>query len=602
MTGIVEKSLENNRLSIIDFYLARARRIIPALACLCLILLAGGYFVLQSQDYKTLSTHAISSTAFFSNFKYWNEAGYFDAASHEKWLLHTWSLSVEWQFYMIFPVVLWCVWKLKPGRRTQIGAIFIGFVTSFSTSIVLSKSDPNTAFYLLHTRAWEMLAGGIVLFLSRTSLQFLAHKWRVDILGLAILIIATLTFDTHTVWPGWKAMFPVLGAMLILSANRVSILTGSGLAQWLGDRSYSLYLWHWPLVVALTFAEMQQKPVAIACAILMTIAISHASYAWVEKPARQHLELLGRRSSISAFATVACIVCGVSFAIRATDGIDGRFPRNIEIAAAEAQNRNNHRGDCEHPIGPKSAYCLFGGKSAAVIGVGDSHVTAEISALVEALPASSLGAIEFSHHSCSFISGVHSTPEHLASFGTCPYFLEWTRLRLEEFPKSTPVVIINKYPPMQLTQARGAEPYVPIFYFSKIYPAPTQEYFDEFATHIRETACNLSRNHPVYLVRPIPDMPVNVPKTLSRRLSLGLGEDITVSEIEYREKYKWVWTAQDAARDQCGVKILDPTPYLCQGGRCYGSKNGRPLFYDSHHLSEYGNKLLVPMFRSIFSN
>lgn len=116
MTGIVVKGLERGNFSLMGFYMARGRRIVPALVAVCAVLLAMGWWVLLPPDYKMLGSHAVYSLAFLSNVEFWQEAGYFDVASHEKWLLHTWSLSVEWQFYLILPVVLWVVWRLKPGR------------------------------------------------------------------------------------------------------------------------------------------------------------------------------------------------------------------------------------------------------------------------------------------------------------------------------------------------------------------------------------------------------------------------------------------------------------------------------------------------------
>jgi hypothetical protein len=104
------------------------------------------------------------------------------------------------------------------------------------------------------------------------------------------------------------------------------------------------------------------------------------------------------------------------------------------------------------------------------------------------------------------------------------------------------------------------------------------------------------------MMRPIPEMPQNVPKFVSRRMASGLDDDVSISLDQYRKRNSWVWAAQDAGHDQCGVKILDPLPYLCHDGRCYGSKNHRPLYYDHGHLSEFGNKLLVPMFTEVYQN
>src|SRR5574343_1237514 len=125
MTAIVIKGLELGRFSLIDFYAARIRRILPALLVLCMVLLGIGYFVLPPLDYTQLAGHTLSALGFYSNFRFWSEVGYFDVASHQKLLLHTWSLSVEWQFYVLLPIVLATVWRLWPVRRTQLLVVLL---------------------------------------------------------------------------------------------------------------------------------------------------------------------------------------------------------------------------------------------------------------------------------------------------------------------------------------------------------------------------------------------------------------------------------------------------------------------------------------------
>lgn len=170
MTSIVIKGLEVGGFSVLSFYAARVRRIVPALLVLCAVMLCIGYFVLAPVDYKILATHAISALGFISNIKFWSEAGYFDVASHEKWLLHTWSLSVEWQFYLLLPIVLATIWRLRPGRPAQLAFILLGGGLSFTASVLMTAASSSSAFYLLPARAWEMLAGGLV-FLLPSSLS-----------------------------------------------------------------------------------------------------------------------------------------------------------------------------------------------------------------------------------------------------------------------------------------------------------------------------------------------------------------------------------------------------------------------------------------------
>lgn len=159
MTGIIFSQLAKNQFSITAFYLARANRIIPALAFLCLVLLGLGWFYLSPDDYADLGKHAASSTVFVSNFVYWGEAGYFAAVAHEKWLLHTWSLSVEWQFYIAYPVILVLLSKILPLRILKI-VILLAAVLGFVFCIIATGKWFVAAYYLLPMRAWEMLVGG----------------------------------------------------------------------------------------------------------------------------------------------------------------------------------------------------------------------------------------------------------------------------------------------------------------------------------------------------------------------------------------------------------------------------------------------------------
>ena len=205
MTGIVVRGLARGDFSLLDFYLARARRIVPALAALCALLLAAGWSLLLPPDYQLLAGHALYSLAFVSNIAFWREAGYFDIASHDKWLLHTWSLSVEWQFYLLLPIVLWCAWRLSAGQRSQRLTVLALALASLAASLGLSAGYPGMAFYLLPTRAWEMLAGGLVfLFIAPDALPPACRRL-LEVAGIAAIVASVGLFDASAAWPGWRA-------------------------------------------------------------------------------------------------------------------------------------------------------------------------------------------------------------------------------------------------------------------------------------------------------------------------------------------------------------------------------------------------------------
>lgn len=607
MTGLVVKGLERGTFSVLGFYMARGRRIVPALVVLCAALLALGWFVLLPPDYKMLSTHSVYALSFLSNVEFWQEAGYFDAASHEKWLLHTWSLSVEWQFYLILPLVLLAVWRIKPGRAAQTWAIGLGLVASLAASVWVTSSNPNAAFYLLHTRAWEMLGGGLVFLLAgKPTLSATQRRW-LEAAGLLMIALAITAFDKETAWPGWRAALPVVAAMLVLLANRNSPWTASALPQWLGDRSYSLYLWHWPLYVTLVYVNLDSNPWAIAGALLLTALLGHLSYVWVENTSRRWLEHQRFGAAAGGLAVAAAMVALPAVGVWSQQGVVGRFAPRIELAAAEANNFNPRREECHAIGGETSPSCIYGGTTRKVIVVGDSHANALLDGLVGSSVQSNAGVMEWTYSGCEFVADLKISPHGtLAKRGQdyqCSKFLQWVASEFLAVPSQIPVVIVGRY---AFTAMGYNESYSkikrPEVFFTKIYEKPTPEFLAEYADNMVKAACGLAKNHIVYMVRPIPEMGVNIPKNLSRRMIFGMNNDLSISVESYRQRNAWVWAAQNAAHDQCGIKILDPTAYLCRDGRCWGSLNGVPLYVDDDHLGRVGNKMLEPMFAEVYKS
>ncbi|MDM5072891.1 MULTISPECIES: acyltransferase family protein [Aeromonas] len=294
MTRIIISGMERGQFSLWGFYLARARRIIPALLVLCSALLILGWFWLPSADYHMLATHAAAATTFVSNLQFWREAGYFDAASHEKWLLHTWSLSVEWQFYIILPLGVMLIWRMLGKRVTQVALGVIGLL-SFVLSIYATQRWPSAAFYLLPTRAWEMLAGGLVWWVIRSRAIPSQQARIMEAVGLIMIVIAIISFDAAMGWPGVYALLPTAGAILVLAAGRQnSWFTDNFIARHLGASSYSIYLWHWPLVVILNYLGASNSATLIIAGIILSIIIGECSYRFVENPTRIALSKLGQ--------------------------------------------------------------------------------------------------------------------------------------------------------------------------------------------------------------------------------------------------------------------------------------------------------------------
>lgn len=218
MTGIIFRGIDKKRFSIINFYIDRANRIIPALALVCFVLLCFGWFYLTPLDYKALGKHALGSIGFISNIIYLKESGYFDAASHEKWLLHTWSLSVEWQFYIIYPLALVILRKLISEKTTKT-VLLLGTILGFIFCVFSTYKWPDAAYYLLPTRAWEMMMGGIAYLYPFTLNE--KKKKVIEWSGLALIASSYAFIDKENSWPGYLALLPVLGSFLKIGRAHV---------------------------------------------------------------------------------------------------------------------------------------------------------------------------------------------------------------------------------------------------------------------------------------------------------------------------------------------------------------------------------------------
>ncbi len=609
MTGIIVNELEKSgssggsKFSLVDFYLSRARRIVPALLVLCVVLLVAGWFLLSAPEYKVLSVHAISALGFISNIKFWREDGYFDAASHEKLLLHTWSLSVEWQFYLMLPLVLLVVWKIMPGRKSLVVTMVSALVVSLLLSLVVTPIAPTAAFYLLPTRAWEMLAGGLV-FLSSCSIVYSDKSKRcLESIGFLLIVASIIFFDADSIWPGWRALVPVVGTMLILAAaRRASYLSGNYIVQRLGDYSYSLYLWHWPFVVGLVYLGKGNQPGAIVVGLVLTLVLGFLSYRFIEVSTRKSLSRMSKWGGTGALVVCVLVAVLLSFQIKSNQGIPGRLPAKIDAVFNEAENKNPRRGECQASGDVPVPGCKYGGDELGVIVIGDSHAAAVIRSIEKALPNSKLHVLDWTLNGCPTIAGIKKVND---SNFLCGDFVKQSLEKQKEFPSTVPIVIINRTDiyikgPNELD--RATELSAPPFFLSSPYATRSQAFLQEMREGIIETACEFAKMRPVYMVRPIPELKVDVPKAMGRALMLGHPLEVSISMEEYQARHAFSWETQDMAAERCGIKILDPLPTFCRDGLCRGNilPAGLPIYSDSNHLSERGGALLIPLFRQIF--
>lgn len=579
MTAIVSKGLGKQNFSLIKFYMARIRRIVPVLMALLVALLILGWFWLPTPDYKTLGEQSAYALSFISNIYFGRAAGYFDTAAHEKWLLHTWTLGVEFQFYILLPIYLLILNKIKAGTRTLFYGLLFAFVASIASvalSIFVFGRQLPAVFYLLPTRGWEFVAGGLV-FLAKNEFPKLARFSKAYfVAGFALLALSMLIISSDNTWPSGWTLMPVLAtALIILSQQERSVLIAHPIFQWLGDRSYSIYLWHWPVIVALYFIGIQKEPLWIAMGILLSVLFGHLSYWLVETPTRQSLVKISLPKQIAMLASLSLLV-GLSTLFVMKSNSNRLLNPAANIAANEAFNKNNQvKNDCKYRAYNNSiAKCIIG-PNINLILIGDSHSEMIASSLEIALAKRKKGFLYLGPaHGCATLRGF----DHNGKRSDCLKYFNLVNSLIEQQPKAIPLVI---------------------------YTNDWSWLFDnikDYENAIEKTVCPfIESGRDVYIARPAPSMEVNVPNAIARNIVFNRPvAEVAIKKSTYKDKVHDIWLAQDAVAEKCGVKILDPTPFLCDAKYCYGSKNGRPLYYDNGHLSEYGNKFLVPMFEEIF--
>lgn len=596
MAGIVVGGLQKQNFSLGNFYLARARRIIPALLVLVLVLLAVGWFLLMPSDYKVLGRHARESLLFTSNMQYLSEAGYFDVASHEKWLLHTWSLSVEWQFYLLYPLVLLGLKRLFTGPKVVLGIHLLALLCSFVSCLWLTFTEPDKAFYLLPARAWELLLGGSLFLLGQHWQLPIRHARWVEGLGFALIILSITLVDASQPWPGVLALVPVLGAAAILLAQRESFWTGSAVAQWLGTRSYSIYLWHWPLVVGLVYFSHQSVWYWVVLGLLGSLLLGHISYVLVEVPTRRWL---AKRSSWRSFfwlLFVVVIVLAIAMSVRRS-GFPERLPEDVARVEFERDNKNSRQSECLK----MDAQCIFGGDSVRVWVVGDSHADAIVTAVAAALPNAKEGVYFRGDSGCLFIQGASWAK---GNNDGCQKLVRDVSDELAVRYPGVPLIIINRTSAYVFSEENldlsDPSP-TPIVYFSEQRAGNDPKFQAEFRQHYLDTLCKVAESRPVYVLGPVPEMPVHVPMIIGRAMLRGSPVEVSISREQYEKRHAFVRALQDEAAKQCGIHLLDPAPYFCDDSACQSTRGGAPLYVDDDHLSEFGNRVLVPLFSQIFS-
>jgi peptidoglycan/LPS O-acetylase OafA/YrhL len=335
ISNIVFAGLDEGKFSFKHFYSRRIKRIFPALMLVLFVCLVLGHFVLLADEYKQLGKHVSAGAGFVSNIALWTESGYFDNAAEQKPLLHLWSLGIEEQFYLFWPPLVFLAWK-----RRWVGGLLIALIgASFTINIAEVRHDPASAFYLPFSRMWELLIGCLLAYILRPSkvgriARLFERKLAVNTasaVGFLSILVALFALDSKTSFPGWAALLPTAGALLMISAGADAWVNRQILSKrsvvFVGLISYPLYLWHWPL---LAFARITLSTRAgdgtVAVIVLASFPLAWLTYRFIEKPIRSAKTL---HASLP-LAAIALILGSVGAYVNHSNGMMAPF-RSLPI-------------------------------------------------------------------------------------------------------------------------------------------------------------------------------------------------------------------------------------------------------------------------------
>ncbi len=394
ISSIILRELKDGRFSFSTFYARRIRRIVPALVLVLASTALVAWFLLLPHELEAFGRHVVAGAGFVSNLLLWRESGYFDAAAEQKPLLHLWSLGIEEQFYIAWPLLLALAWR---GGRRVLALMAVILTGSFMANVLLVSADPVAAFYSPVSRLWELAVGGILAYVALHRRISGSHDVR-SVAGAVLLIAGLVLVDRDSSFPGWLALLPTGGAALLLSAPLSGInryLLANRVLVWVGLISYPLYLWHWPLLSLSHIWEGQPSGrLARVVAVCLSIVLAYATYRLVERPIRAQRGT--RMVGAVSVALVAVALTGCMALVR--DGFPGRFaaaaPRS-DVADDEQMQEREYRKDplAQQLFGrsfikERDFFLLDGHGTPGVAVVGDSHAYGLYKGLRQHYPAS----------------------------------------------------------------------------------------------------------------------------------------------------------------------------------------------------------------------
>jgi peptidoglycan/LPS O-acetylase OafA/YrhL len=586
ITGIIHRQSGAAGFSFLDFYERRARRILPALMVVMAACTVAAMAILLPSDLDRFGASLGATLFFVSNFYFWSQGSYFGPASDLAPLLHTWSLSVEEQFYFAMPPIYLLLRRFTPNRVPHAFALVTLLSLAGASYFVLYRA--HEVFYWTPFRVWEIALGGWLAVTRLPDVASAAVRNTVAVLGIGMILAAGLLFDSTTRFPGYSALVPCMGAALVIWAgvrgNAVSkALLANSPMVFVGLISYSLYLWHWPLIAFARHHYLGEPVPAPVRVLLVTIALLLAVLSWryVETPFRSS-DSISRRGMMAWGAGSGLVAVGLVAAMMLTQGLPSRYPDQV-VALDKERARVGHRDECLNPRGVISIEkaCHVGAEGPATVLVwGDSYAHAMMPALDVALRQLGLSGAFVGRSGCPPLPGASVSLRGRANW-KCVAFNKDVLAALSRVDGIDTVVVAaawNQYVDPKTGYAMSLE---------------NGAYGDPLAVSAAGLQQALVGSR-VVVIEQVPAYPWGVPYRMAVAAMKGDSMPISPYSVhrEASRKPRAVFSA--LARDN-GLSVVSPESWFCVETRCnYADEQGRPYYFDHGHLNQRGAAFIAP--------
>ncbi len=590
--SLIWQDLQQGRFTLAGFYERRIRRIVPALTVVMLACVPAAWVLMPPADLKDFAESAASVPLFLSNLLFWSESGYFDTAAEHKPLLHTWSLAVEEQFYLLFPLLLAWVSRHRRIGRWLLAALGIGSLALAQWQL---RQQPDAAFYLLPARFWELLAGVLAAFLLQERAEFATPPLRQTgaAAGLLMIVAAALCFGQDTPFPGLTALLPVAGSVLVILCARPDNLTGRLLGSralvGIGLISYSAYLWHQPLLAFSRYREHAASSEAVgALLVALSLALAWLSWRFVERPFRTR--------GLIATTTVLwlALVAGIGFIAFGVAGhlYDGFAPQRVSAATQQLlASATKH---------PKTKACSTQGWNyrkpahACVLGngngngngsgtpevavVGDSHANMLSYPLADVLNPMGISVRQLSFGGCAPTLGA---PDGSACAAWTQEVVDYLKSRRDI---GTVVIAYRLY-----THLHGghvnAYPGQP----TAIDERTRDRRWQAWVRLIRELD---AAGKQVIVLHQVPEVRRRIDDLIFTAADPARPL-VSVSRSWWEARRSYALRRQNEL--PASVLQVDPTGLFCDTDNCHASGNGLAYYFDHNHLSATGAAMLASL-------